>query len=150
MVLSEAASVVSTLKGAADIVERFRSDNREDLRAAASQLAEMLITARMAALQLIEEKALLLDERAALNNRIQALEGELGRHVDFGEHSQKYERVQTRTGQFVYREKHPPGSYAGAPNFCPKCFLEKKASILQGREDDSFHYCPACKWNAYL
>jgi len=142
MVLAEAASVVATLKNASDLASKLIASNKADAQA----LLEVLVSARLQALDLIEQNALLMDERAALNERVKVLESENRHLVDFGDQSEKYERIQTQSQKFVYREKNPPGGNAGAPFFCPKCFLEKKASILQGRMEDTFHICPTCRW----
>lgn len=148
--LGEAASVVTTLKSAVELVQKLRgSDSKEDLQNGIAALTELVINARLSALDLIEEKALLLDERSKLNQRLQELEAKLRRLTDFDEQSEKYERVQTGAGKFVYREKNPaPG--AGAPFFCPKCFSDKKESALQGRHGDSYVHCPSCNWGDYL
>ena len=151
MAITEAAAVVTTLKGAADLVDKLRgTDNREELRAGVASLADMLLGARTAALKLVEDRALLIDERSALKDRINALESELALAVDFGENSEKYERFRTSSNKFVFREKNPPGGTAGNPFFCPQCFMNKHISILQARHGDSFHHCPGCKWSAFL
>jgi len=151
MAIAEAAAVVSALKSASDIVDKLRSgDTKDDLRNAGAALAELLISARMAALDLIEQKAVLMDERSSLNQRIEMLERENRRLADFDEKSEKYERLQTSTGKFVYREKQSSDSNVSAPYLCPHCVSEKKLSILQGRRDDTYHFCHACKWQAFL
>lgn len=151
MAIAEAAAVVTTLKNASDLVQKLRgSDSKEELQVGVATLTEMLVNARIAALDILEQKALLMDERTALNGRIDALERQLRHLADFDEQSQKYERVRTRGGKFVYRERNPAGGNAGAPYFCPKCFTEKKASPLQGRMTDSYHFCPVCKWHDEL
>ncbi|HUO91974.1 MAG TPA: hypothetical protein VMU22_03590 [Rhizomicrobium sp.] len=151
MAVIEAAAVVNTLKGAADLIDKLRgSDDRDQLRAGVASLADMLVDARVKALDLIGDRALLIDERAKLNERVKALEAEVARVTDFGENSQKYERIRMPGGKFVFREKNPPGGNAGAPFFCPQCFMKQHISILQGRIIDSFHFCPNCKWNDHL
>jgi hypothetical protein len=147
MAIAEAAAVVTTLKNAADLVQKLRgSDSKEELQAGVATLTEMLVNARVAALDILTEKAMLMDERTTLNRRIDALEREVRHLVDFDEQSQKYERVRTHFGKFVYRERNPAGGNAGAPYFCPKCYTDKKASVLQGRVGDTFHVCPVCRW----
>jgi hypothetical protein len=147
MPLAEAAAVVTTLKNAAELVQRLRgSDSKEELQLGVATLTEMLVNARVAALDILEEKALLMDQRTALNSRIDALERELRHLTDFSERSEKYARFRTPGGHYVYREKHQDGE----PNFCPRCFLENKPSILVGRMSDNYHHCPVCRWGEYL
>jgi hypothetical protein len=143
MAIGEAAAVVTTLKTASDLLDRLRkSDDRDALKNGVAALTEMLIDARVHTLNLIEEKASLMD-------RVKALESQASDAIDFSDKSEKYERVKTPSGHFVYRERQPLGGDAGAPYFCPTCFANKKAEILQGRSD-SYHLCHVCKWGHYL
>jgi hypothetical protein len=139
MVIGEATAVVTTLKNASDLADRIRkSDDKETLRAGASQLTEMLFNARAAALDLVQEKAELVD-------RVRQLELQLRDASDFLADG-KYERMQTPQGQFVFCER----GKGGPPFFCPTCFGNRKASILLGRQSDTFHLCHVCRWNAHL
>ena len=150
MALAEAASVVTTLKSAAEIVEKIRSgDSKDDLRAAGGALAEMLISARLAALDLIEQKAMLLDERSTLNQRVKDLENELRGLTDFNGQSGRYVRVEVARGKFVYRESTPSSGTGGVPDLCPKCFEEKKVSSLHAWGEGS-HHCYGCKSTFYF
>jgi hypothetical protein len=144
MAFGEAAAVVTTLKSAYELVDKLRhTDDKEQLRAGVAQLADMVLTARASALQLLEEKAGLID-------RLKGAETQIARLSDFDLAAKKYERVQTGNRKFVYRECDPPGGGAGSPFFCPSCFSGKKLSVLQGRADDSFHRCPACGFQDFL
>jgi len=143
MAIAEAAAVVTTLKSATDLVDRLRkSDDKETLRTGIAALMDMLIDARLSALDLIQEKATLLD-------RVKALESAADNAIEFSDKSDKYERIQTPGGIFVYRERHPHAGNGGAPYFCPTCFANKRAEILIGR-NDGYHLCHVCKWGNYL
>jgi hypothetical protein len=144
MAVGEAAAVVTTLKNAWELVDKLRkTDDKETLRNGVAQLTEMLFDARATALALVEEKATLID-------RVQALERNLRDAVDFSDQSEKFKRVKTRGGIFVYREHEASDRDYDAPYFCPTCFGNKKASILVGRPEDTFHHCHVCKWGNYL
>src|SRR5258706_9808348 len=152
MVVAEAASVVTTLKNAVDIVDKLRnSDRKEDLRFVASSLTEMLISARLAALALIEQKALLIDERSTLLERVKSLESEIRTLADFDLSSEKYERVQTAKGRFVFREMGKSGDNSPRPYLCPNCFSKKSISIMQLWDTEyQQYYCQACKSDLYF
>jgi hypothetical protein len=141
VLIGEAAGVVSTLKNAYDIIEKVRrSDDRDELRNAVAALADMLLGARAAALQLIEEKAALQDEVYQLKRTADQLS-------DFTEPSPKYERMRTPTGKFIYKERNATDD---GPRFCPTCFTNKKASILVIRQNDRYALCHECKWGGHL
>lgn len=146
--LGEAAAVVTTLKNATDLIQKLRNSNSvEELQIGIASLTEMVISARLSALDILDGRALLQDEVSALKQRIEALDGELRHLVDFEDKSDKYERIALPNRQFVYREKTPLGGNAGAPYLCPKCFADKKVNILQGREHDGYHVCPSCRFS---
>jgi hypothetical protein len=95
-----------------------------------------VIGPRVVALDILDQKAILIDERAALNKRIDTLEREIRHLVDFDEQSQKYERVQTPRGKFVYRKRKLAGGNAGAPQFLFKVLCGKEGfrpARTQGR-----------------
>jgi len=151
MAIAEAAAVVTTLKNASDLVQKLRSSqSKEELQAGIAALTEMLVNARIAALDILEQKALLMDERTSLNGRIETLERENRKLVDFDDQSQKYERVKMPTGIFVYREKQAAGGNSQPPYLCPHCFAEKKARILQASSDGTFFQCHDCRFGEYL
>jgi hypothetical protein len=82
MAIAEAAAVVTTLKSASELVDRLRkSEDRNTLRAGIDALTEMLINARMSALDLIQEKEALLD-------RVNVLERQADIAVEFGDKSE--------------------------------------------------------------
>ena len=147
MPIAEAAAIVTSLKNASDLVGKALAANPKD----AGPISDLLINARLAVLELIEKQAILRDEIARLNERVEAVERENRKLLDFGEQSEKYERVKLRYA-FVYREKNPPGGDAGAPYLCPKCFGENKARPLQPGYGYSGNegYCVTCKTSVSL
>lgn len=145
--IGEAAAVVTTLKNATDLVAKLRNSvSKEEIQSGVAAITEMLVGARLAALDLVEQKAVLMDERTALTAQVKDLEAELRRLSDFDLVSGKYERVQMPSSLFVFREKGVENS----PLLCPHCFTEQKIRILQQNADATYAQCHTCKFGEYL
>jgi len=124
MALTVGIAALNSLKSLYDLVEEVRNSNDpERLRAAASQMVDLALTAR-------GQTAALQDERNAAVIELAALKAMIEQSDRFDEKAKDYTRERAETGATVYREKNSAGPQGQSPYFCPKCFSDKCVSIM--------------------
>jgi hypothetical protein len=145
MALTEGLAALSSIKSLSDFAREIKDSNDpEKLRAVASAVLDLAITARA-------QTALLQEERNAAVIKLAAFETEVEKAKRFDDQAEGYARERTHTGATVYREKGSTGAKAPSPYYCPHCFSEKRLSVMNpakgtatGRYECDYA-CPVCK-----
>jgi hypothetical protein len=143
MTVTGGIAALSSLKSLYDLVEEIRrSNDPERLRAAASQMLDLVLSARA-------QTAALQEERNSAVIELTTLKAEIEQASRFDDEAKNYTRELTPTGAFVYREKGSSGAQGPSPYYCPHCFLNKRISILNPASLSTLdpviaHRCRAC------
>lgn len=139
--IAEFTAAMSAIKETASLAKVISDAKTEaEVNAAVSDMVSKLTSVQRECMSLIELARSYQEETVSLKAKIADFE-------DFQVQSEGYMLDQLPAGTLVYSKKQV--MYAGQVivHACPKCFLEKKISMLQPGPSANYHYqifCPSC------
>ncbi|HKQ11345.1 MAG TPA: hypothetical protein VJS85_09160 [Rhizomicrobium sp.] len=133
------AAVIGVLKSAYDVFKGVRESNDPvKLKAAINELGLKLSDA-------ISDVILLQSEIAELKQRAENADLQKAKGYAFQEEKDRYVRIQSRGGAFVYVEKDTAQGQGSSPEYCAHCFENDKRSMLQPVGMMGVSVCPGCQ-----
>lgn len=143
-------SITATTSAFKDVLGIVKSlatiDDRIKFTSAIAELQEKLLNQQAVCLDELQKRAESLERIDALGKKLLELE-------DFGRVAKLYKMFSPCVGNVVYALRDPPHDGQEKHWLCPKCFADRKASILQiaskdGRNPmqsrDALVKCPEC------
>jgi hypothetical protein len=124
--LADLGSALRALQTASNIIKDWTSLRSEKERAAKlSEINAQILAAQTSAIQANAAQAALIKE-------VNSLEAKLAKFETWDAEKIRYELREVGRGAYVYVVKESMGSGEPSPWYCPTCYSNGKAMILQG------------------
>ena len=139
--IAELTAAMTAIRETAQIAKLMNeAKTQAEVNAAMGELNSKLASIQRECVSLVELVGSYQEMNASLKAKIAEFE-------DFKSESEGYALDQLPAGTLVYSKKHVMNAGQVVVHACPKCFLEKKISMLQPGPSANRHYqlfCPSC------
>jgi hypothetical protein len=145
--ISAIAGLASSLKSASDLVKAMIE--LRDTAAFQSKLIDLQSEIRSAQSSALTANA----EQAAMADKLRQLERQLAEYESWEREKERYQLKDFGGGTFAYVLRADKASGEPHHMLCPKCFQERRKSILQGygrTEGQEAVHCQSCERTIYL